>query len=202
MQRGRIRPAVERGDLDEDVFHIRFRVFHEDVEIPVVLEHARIQQLKLRIRAPALSVFLHQPAVRKFRLRVLVQHAHVAVSWRGIQVEITLFHVLAMISLIAGQTEKAFLQDGIFAVPQGQRETDHLVPVANSTNPVFAPAIGPRVGVFERKVFPGRPVGAVVFADGSPLPVGKIRPPALPMLLALPGFFQTMIFNSKESGHG
>src|SRR5258706_6068864 len=62
-------PAIERSDFDKDVFYIGFRVFHEHVEIPVLLKDARIQQLKLGVRSPALCAFLRQPAIRKLRLR-------------------------------------------------------------------------------------------------------------------------------------
>ncbi len=102
MQRSRLRSAIERGDLDQNILDVGLCVFYEHVEIAVLMKHACIQQLKLGVRSPALSVFLHQPAVREFRLRVFVKHPHIAVSRCGIQVEIALLYILAVVSLVAG----------------------------------------------------------------------------------------------------
>ena len=84
-----------------------------------------------------------------------------------------------MIAFRAGDSEEAFLQDRIDAVPEGERETQALVIVADAGDAVFGPAIGARAGVIVREVIPGRAVGAVVFARIAPGSFREIRTPAL-----------------------
>jgi hypothetical protein len=59
----------------------------------------------------------------------------------GIKVEIAFFAVLAVISLIAGQSEEAFFEDGIAPVPQSQREADTLMTITDSRDSVFVPSV-------------------------------------------------------------
>ena len=44
MKLRRFGTAVVNGDPDEDVFWSALRVFDEDVEVPVLVERARIEQ--------------------------------------------------------------------------------------------------------------------------------------------------------------
>ena len=113
---------------------------------------------------------------------------------RRIEVEVILLHVLAVIAFISRQAEQAFFQDGIAPIPQRQREADPLVAVADPADAVFSPAIGARARMVVREIFPGRPVRAVIFADGAPLPLGEIRSPALPVLGALVRFVEALFF--------
>ena len=113
---------------------------------------------------------------------------------RRIEVEVILLHVFAVIALIARQAEQALLQDRIAPVPKRQREAHALVPVADPADAVLAPAVGARARMIVRKIFPRRPVRAVILAHRSPLPLGKIRPPALPVLGALVRFVQALFF--------
>ena len=95
-------PRLTTVDADENIFRGRFGIFHEDVEVAVVVEHPGIQQLVLRLRAAAAPVALNQRRVGEGRLRVLVEVFHVGVRWRRIQIEGVLLDVLAMPSLVAG----------------------------------------------------------------------------------------------------
>jgi hypothetical protein len=92
-----------------------------------------------------------------------------------------------VIALVAGQTEKAFLQEGVALVPQGEREADFLVAVANSGQAVFVPARGA--------------AGAVVLAHGTPGALGQVRAPPIPVRAALAILFQAQVFRSV-SRHG
>ena len=46
-----------------------------------------------------------------------------------------------MVALRPGQTEDAFLEDAVTAIPERQAETQPLVDVAETRQAVFAPAI-------------------------------------------------------------
>src|SRR5208283_2637215 len=201
MQRRQFRPAIDRRYFYKDIFDITLRVFHEDIEITVSLKNAGVQQFKLWCVAPPPLILLQQLSIGKLCLGIFVKHAHVTVRGCGIEVEVVLLYIFAVISLLACQPEHAFFQDGVAAVPECQSETDHLVAVAQATNPVFSPPIGPGVGVFKGKGLPGAAVFAVILPDRAPLAFRKVRPPALPMFLAQPGLLQAVILNSQDSGH-
>src|SRR5580704_13872130 len=74
--------------------------------------------------------------------------------------------------------------------------------VADPTDAVFAPAISARTCVVVRKVFPRGAAGAVVLSDRSPLPLGKIRAPALPIFLPCLRLFEPPVFGCQQSRHG
>ena len=107
MQFCRLRPAVGGGDLHQDIFRAVFGIFHEDVEVPVVLEDAGVEEFVLHVVFGTTPVGLYQIRVRKCRLRVLVQVLHVRVCGSAVEIEIVLFHILAMIAFIAGQSEQS-----------------------------------------------------------------------------------------------
>ena len=73
--------------------------------------------------------------------------------------------------------------------------------IADATDAVFPPAIRAGARVVMRKKFPGRAPGAVILADRSPLPFGKIRPPALPVLLSNARFLEPAVFRGLHSWH-
>src|SRR5262249_40672449 len=69
-------------------------------------------------------------------------------------------------------------------VPQGERETDAPLAVADPQQAVLSPAVGAAAGMVVGEVIPGVAAGRVILAHGPPLPLGKIGPPTLPVLLA------------------
>ena len=73
---------------------------------------------------------------------------------RGVEVVVALLHVLAVISLVAGQAEQPLLQDRIASVPERQREADLLMPVADAGDAVLVPAVRPRARMIVGKVLP------------------------------------------------
>src|SRR5271165_1564606 len=201
MQSRRFWPAICRRDLDQDIFDVALGVFDVHVKISMLREMSGIQQFELRRVSPSLGVLVQQPLVRVFPLSVLVQHAQITVRWRGIEIEVLLLYVLAMVSLVPRQSKEPFFEDSVFAIPHRQRKTDHLVAVADPPDSVFTPAIRSAVRMFKRKKLPGAASRAIVFPHRSPLPFRKIRPPALPVFLAQTRLFQSVIFDSLESGH-
>jgi hypothetical protein len=111
--------------------------------VTVIVEHTGVEQFVLRLVATSLVVGPYDMVVRIRGLRVLVEVLHVRVGRRGVEVEVVLLHVLAVVALTVGQAEEPFLEDGIVAVPQGQREAEELPVVADAGEPVFTPPISP-----------------------------------------------------------
>ena len=143
------------GDLNQHVLRRRLGVFHEDIEIAVLVKHPRVEQLVFRLAAAAAAVRRDQIAIREGRLGILVEVLHVRVGRRRVEVEVVFLHVLAVVPLAVGQPEQAFLEDRILPVPQRQREAEPLAVVGNAGQAVFAPAVGARTGLVVGEVVPG-----------------------------------------------
>src|SRR5882672_11821383 len=106
-----------------------------------------------------------------------------------------------MIALVACEAEETFFQDGVAPIPEGQRKAHDLVPVADPFDSVLPPAIGARARVIVRKILPSRTARAVIFADGSPLALGEIGSPPLPMFFSSACFFKPAVFRGLDSWH-
>ena len=180
VERRRLRAAVGDGDLDEEVLRRRLRVLDEHVEVAIVVEHARVQQLVLEVVAAPAAVLLDEPAVGILRLRVLVEVLHVRVGRRRVEVEVVLLDVLAVIPLAVGQPEQALLEDRVLPVPEREREAEELPVVGDAGQPVLAPAVGARARLVVAEVAPGVAVVAVVLADRPPLALGEVGTPLPP----------------------
>ena len=85
--------------------------------------------------------------------------------------------VLAVVPLAVRQTEQPLLEDGIPAVPQGEREAQKLAVIGDPRQPVLAPAIGARPRLVVTEVVPGVARLAVVLADGRPTGAPRGRDP-------------------------
>ncbi len=66
------RPTVRDRDPNQQIVRRRLGVLYCDIEIPILLKHAGVSQLKLRVIKSAAPVFFYQAFIRKRRLRVLV----------------------------------------------------------------------------------------------------------------------------------
>jgi hypothetical protein len=99
-----------------------------------------------------------------------------------------------VVPLAVGQTEEPLLEDGILAVPQGQREAQELPVVGDPRQPILAPAVGPRTGVIVAEVVLGIARLAVVLANGAPLALREIGPPLLPWCVGMAGFLEAACF--------
>src|SRR5262249_47324977 len=128
------------------------------------------------------------------RLGVLVERLHVRVRRRRVDVEVVVLDVLTVVALGAGDAERALLHDRIAAVPERQREAEPPVVVRDPEQPVLPPAIRSRPGVIVREELPGGSAGAVVLADRSPLPLGQVRAPPLPVRPAVARLGQPSFF--------
>src|SRR5262249_29584303 len=125
---------------------------------------------------------------------VLVGVPRERVRRRRVEVEVLLLHVLAVVTLAAGEAEEALLQDRVLAVPHRDREAEQLVAIADAGDAVLVPAVHARARLVVREVVPRGAVGAVVLAHRAPGALGEVGPPALPVRLAIaslgePSFF-------------
>ena len=180
MQFGRVRSPVDRRDPHQDVFRTGLGILHEDVEVAVVIEDAGVEEFILHLVPGAPSVRLHQIGIGIGRLGILVEVLHVRVGRRAVEVEVVLLHVLAVVPLAVGEPEEPLLEDGILAVPQGQREAEALLVIGDAGDAVLAPAVGAGAGMIVGEEIPGIAVFAVVLAHRSPLPLAEVGPPLLP----------------------
>ena len=190
VQLGRLRTAVPDRQAHEDIVGRGLRVLDLDVEVPVLLEHAGVEQLELGGGAAPTAVFNDQALVRVGPLGVLVEPLHVRVGRGGVEVEVILLDVLAVVTLDAAEAEEAFLEDRVPAVPERQREAEPLVVVRDAGEPVLAPSVGARTRVVVGEGFPGRAVLRVVFAHRAPLAFAQVGAPALPVCRALARFLE------------
>ena len=180
MQRRAIRSPIVRGDSKDKRVFALFCHVDDDVEVPAIIEDARVDQLELGIAAAAPAVLFQQPRVGKLALRILVEHALIGVAGDGIEVEVALLDVLAVIPLRRNDAEVALFQDRVALVPEGEREAQPLLIVADAGDPVFSPSVrpAPRNVVAER--VPGSAAGAVILTNRAPLALTQIRSPRLP----------------------
>ena len=191
---GRFWATVVDGDLDQYVVGGSFGILHEHVEIPILIEHPRIDQFVLEfVPAPA-AAGLDQVIVRKGRLRIFVEILHVRVGRRAIEVEVILLDILPMIAFAVGQPKQAFLEDRILAIPQGQREAEPLLVVGNTGQTILAPTIGARARLIVAEIIPGITTFAIVLTHRAPLALTQVRAPFFPRNLLLLRFFESDVF--------
>ena len=127
---------------------------------------------------------------------------------RTVEIEVVFLDVLAVVALAVGQAEQPFLEDRVFAIPQGQGKTQPLMVVAEPRQAVFAPMIGagPRLVVGE--VVPRVAILAVILADGLSLALAEVRSPLPPRHPLFPRLVQTQLFDrpgwisGRALGHG
>ena len=74
-------------------------VLHLDVEVAVLVEDARIDELVLQLLPRPGPVHRRQVAIRELALWVLVQPPLIAVRREVVDVEVVLLHVLAVVAL-------------------------------------------------------------------------------------------------------
>jgi hypothetical protein len=194
MQLRRFPPTVGCCNLRQDVFRAGFGIVYEDVKVAVVIEDAGVQQFVLHLVPGATTVYRYQVGVGIGRLRVLVEILHVRVGRRAVEIEVILFHVLAMVAFAVGEPEEPFLQDWVLPIPHGQRETEALFVIGNAGETILAPAVGARAGVIVGEEIPGVTVFTVVLAHGPPLALAEVWSPLLPGSFLLSRLFKSTLF--------
>ncbi len=186
--------VVGDGDAPQEVLGRAFRNLLHDIEVAPALEHAHIRKLQFGAAAAEALVFLPQLGVGKFPLRILVERLGVGVAGRGIEIVITLLHILAVIALVAAETEQPLLENGVAAVPQRRRETKPALAVAPSLQAVLAPAVGAAARLIVREGRPTVAVVGIVLAHRAPLALAEKRPPAPPVVGACLVFRKALMF--------
>jgi len=91
---------------------------------------------------------------------------------RGVEVVIQLLDVLPVIALGSREPEQPLLENRIALVPQGEREREATLIVADAEQAVLASAVGATAGLVMGEVFPAIAVGRVVLPHRSPLALG------------------------------
>ena len=180
VHRGGFGAAIGDRDPHVDVVGCRLGVFDVDVGVAIVVEHPGVEQLVLHLQPAALGVGGDEVAVRELPQRVPVTALQVGGGGRGVEEEVVLLDVLAVVALGVGQTEHPLLEDGVDAVPHGERQAEALVIVGDAGDAVLAPLVGARPRLIVAEVAPRVTVGAVVLAHGAPLPLAEVRAPRLP----------------------
>src|SRR6516225_560394 len=190
-------PPVAYADLYQQIRRCGLRILHEDIEIPVFIEYAGVEQFVFGIRLTASSVRIYQIQVRICILRILIEVFRVRMRRGAIQVEIIFLDVLTVIGLAVGQPERPLLDYRVLAVPQRQRKTQPLVIVADTGEAVLTPVIGARAGLIVAEIIPRVPILAVVLADGAPLAFAEIWPPLPPGNILFPRLLETQRFSRR-----
>ena len=98
------------------------RVFDEHVEVAVVVERARVDQLEFRVVLAAAAVLFDELRVGKLALRIFVERLEIRVRRRRVEVVVALLDVLAVVAFAVGQAEQPLFQNRIASVPERQRE--------------------------------------------------------------------------------
>src|SRR2546425_2097503 len=150
--------AILHGDADQDVLRRGLGVLDRHVEVPSRFEGARLEKLELAVPSAAAAILLDEPGIGILGMRVLVEPLEVRVRGGGVEIEVVLLDVLAVIALGTRETEVALLQDAVAPIPQGEPEAKALMIVGDAEDAILTPAIRARARVVMREVVPGRAV--------------------------------------------
>ncbi len=98
-------PRLNGRDLYQNIVRTCFGIFNENVEIPVFMENAGVEQAHIPSLPGPLTVYPNKFIIRIRCLRILVEILHIGVSRRAVKVEIILLDILPMVALAVGQSE-------------------------------------------------------------------------------------------------
>src|SRR5262245_39229817 len=112
MNGRRLRPPVVDSDLDQDVLGSRLGILNKDVEVAILSEDTRVEQLVLEFVTRTFPVRLDQIPVGKRSLWIFVKILQIGMRRSGVQVEVILLDVFAVITLAVRQSEQPLFEDG------------------------------------------------------------------------------------------
>ena len=193
-QKRGIRTTIRNRQTYENVIGTVLGVFDCPIEVAPFVEDASVGQFELRLIQSTTRVPRPQLIVGKGALRIFVEGFRINMGGRGILIVVDFLAVLAVIALLAVESEKAFLDDRILTVPECGSEADAALPVADPKQSVLSPAIGPKVGMFEGKVIPGFALCGIVFSDCAPLAFRQVGSPTFPVFVSFLFFLQSLGF--------
>ena len=107
MDWGRFRTTIAHLDAYADVLRARLGILDENVKIPLGIEDARIEHSYSPDHGAA-STLLDELLIGIGLLGIFIEILHIGMRWRGVEVEVVLFHILAM---IAGTSQTAALSE-------------------------------------------------------------------------------------------
>ena len=199
--RGIRRPTIADAHPHEDFVGRLFRVLDEDVEIAAIVERAGVGELEFSLRLSPRAIARDQRLIRERGLRILVEHLHVRMRRRRVEIIVELLDVFAVVPLGTCQPKQPFLHDGIAAVPEADAKAKQLLVVTEASNAVLAPSVGPAACVVMWQIVPRGTVGAVVLPHRAPLPLAHVRPEATPLRGALTDFAHACVFGRRHRAH-
>ena len=123
VKRGLVWPAVPDRNKHVHCRRIDPRVLDEDVKVAILVEDSRIDELVFPLMLPPGAIGFDKIRIRKFRLRIFVEHFQVGVGGGGIQVVIELLAIFSVIALRIGKAKETFFEDWITPVPESEGET-------------------------------------------------------------------------------
>src|SRR5262245_15269500 len=100
---------------------------------------------------------------------------------RPIEEKVILLYIFAVIPLLIGQAKHPLFEERILFIPQCHTQAEILLVITKATQAVFVPAISPAAGMVVRKIVPGIPIYAVIFAHRTPGALTEVRSPAPPI---------------------
>ena len=201
IERRSLRTAIVNRHADGDVIRPCLRILDEHIEVASVIKHTRVRQIKFRIPQPTPPVLVHQPRIRKLRLRVFVERLQVGMRRRGVEVVVQLLHILTVIPLRPAESKQPLLQNRIAMIPKRQRQAHAALPIGDPHQPVLAPAIRPRSRLLMRKAPPRLTLLRVVLAHRRPLPFRQVRPPSLPVRGTVFVFEKALMLGGEVGWH-
>jgi hypothetical protein len=152
LQGGRLGAGVGHPDHHEQVGGVGLGIIDLHDPVPVLVEHAGVDQPVLRVEPAPPPVPGEQVGRGEGGLGVVVAPAVPGVAGDGVQVPPVLLDVLAVVGLGPGQAEHPLLEDRVAAVPQHQAQTQPLLHIAEAGHGVLAPPVGARPGMIVREV--------------------------------------------------
>src|SRR5438034_9329809 len=126
VQRRRLGSRVANRHPHTCVVDVCLGVIDGDLEVAIVIEDPRVDELVLRIEVASPVVLVEQLLVRELSLWVDVPPTHPRMSQRRVEVPPILLRVLAVVTLVAVQSEDPLLDDGIASVPKSERQAQML----------------------------------------------------------------------------
>src|SRR5262249_36892942 len=190
---GTVRAGVAQTDSDAEVLGVGLGVVDRYVPVTVVSEDAGVEELVLPVFAAASRILGDQVLVRESVLWVDVPPAQPGRGGSRVAVPPVLLGVLAVVALGAGEAEDPLLQQGVDAIPQGQREAESLALVADAGEAILAPAIGTGARMIVRDVLPRGALRAVILPHRAPLALREVGTPEAPACASI-SFRETRAF--------
>mmetsp|Transcript_15101 Transcript_15101/g.25020 ORF Transcript_15101/g.25020 Transcript_15101/m.25020 type:complete len:262 (+) Transcript_15101:2257-3042(+) len=166
---GLVWAAIGNCDSNADIIGVCLRIFHFHIKIPILIEDACVQQLKLRVMSITLPILFYQSRIRVLALRILVQELHVRMGWGRVEIPVVLFHILAVIALVVGKTKQALLKDRVLSVPQTDAKAYESVAITEASETILSRAICLRASLGVTKRAPCLSPRCVVLSNRSPL---------------------------------